>query len=371
VRLLLDCGRVIPKDVAREIFRTLWVTVAKLVDVRLGPHGYECFRALFYEINMGFPKQPFTFDTRMGTHLGCTLSAQGMKGRRICWFDKDKQQRWTGTIERVRLKAGQPEGGQCIISVVEDEHKATMEIDGPSTQHDMHLVEDSQTTAICFHTKPRPSAALSANFSRAAAGPVNDDRFPDISALVGLNELSHIAVEVFDSEVADLAKIQLLELVDIWEDVPGALHKIMNEHGGVAVGRLRDGTASQRLADLQKDIVSRAIKAVRDRGVLSDCSQCNMKLQSAGDRAPVFLLGFCLSQALRSVFLAIHLLVRSTLFDALCKVKLTLFVCPCCSILLCSVYGAIVSARTCTPSARPVAINLECALRFVVQVAIL
>lgn len=295
VRVLLDCNtpdcKVISKDVAREVLRKLWHTPANLVELRLGKHGYECFRALFYELNTGFPKAPFFFETRGAQHQGLGLTGAGLQGRRVSWFDSDKRCRRVGRVDRWKLKPGQPEGGHCLLFVKEDlTNAALVDIPGPSLQHDIHIVEDRLSNATCVHVPPRLSARWAASRQVAAgAGPVAEDVWPDVAALVGLNELSRMAVEVFDSEVADAARQQLLELVDIWEEVPGALNRIMNENGGLAVQRLRDSTAQERLSNLQQDIIERSIKGVLSdsRGIPSRCVKCGLGLVSTGDRAPV------------------------------------------------------------------------------------
>ena len=96
VRLLVDCGKVLSKETVRDTLRRLWVTGDNRVDPRLQTHGYECFLALFFEINQGMPKEPFLLESRQGTHLGITLSDVGMKERRISWFDVANNQRVTG-----------------------------------------------------------------------------------------------------------------------------------------------------------------------------------------------------------------------------------------------------------------------------------
>ena len=80
-----------------------------------------------------------------------------------------------------------------------------------------------------------------------------------------------------------------MELIDIWEEVPGMLHKIMNDNGGLAVQRLRDATAQQRLEQLQHDMVERSIKGVlsQTRGVPVNCARCGGCLMSTGEKAPV------------------------------------------------------------------------------------
>lgn len=147
----------------------------------------------------------------------------------------------------------------------------------------MQIVEDHKSSATCEHVPVKMAAPR----SHVAASMSAEEGWPDVSALVGLSELSRMAVEVFDVTVADSAKQLLLELVDIWEEVPGALHRIMNENQGVAVGRLRDGTAQQRLAALQSDIESRAAIALTRRGTARQCCKCHQAFVSAGEKAPV------------------------------------------------------------------------------------
>jgi len=312
VRVLLDSNtdncKVVSKDVAREVLRKLWLTPAQLVEPRLGKHGYECFRALFYELNSGVAKEPFLFETRKGRHLGFLLSGAGMQGRRVSWFDLDKHCRLTGRVDRWKLRPGQPEGGDCVLIVTEDETRVTREIAGPSEQHDIHIVEDQQSPVVNVHVPPKMSLAWakSRNRSVAAAGPVSEEACPDVAMLCGLNELSRMAVEVFDTEVADAARQQLLELIDIWEEVPGTLHKIMNEtNGGLAVQRFRDATAQQRLEQLQHDIVERSIKGVlsQTRGVPEKCAKCGACLMSTGEKAPVPALRPPLPRALARTFI--------------------------------------------------------------------
>ena len=76
-----------------------------------------------------------------------------------------------------------------------------------------------------------------------------------------------MAIEVYDVDVANSAQRLLLELVDIWEEVSGALVAAMHANGGVAVGRLRDATAQQWLSTLSHEIVQRSIIAVRSENV--------------------------------------------------------------------------------------------------------
>lgn len=175
------------------------------------------------------------------------------------------------------------------VSVTDDETNAVLVIDALTQQHDIHLVEDWKSSPNCVHAPIRMlvTEATMLRNRMAAAAAAQDDVWPDISALAGLGELSRMVVEVYDVDVSNNARELLMELVDIWEEVPGALYRIMHENGGVAVGRLRDEVARQRLASLEEDIDSRAIMAVIKRGAPSACSQCKHTLLSAGDRAPV------------------------------------------------------------------------------------
>lgn len=181
----------------------------------------------------------------------------------------------------------QQAGLDCNLSVKDDYTNAVLMIDAPTLQHDMHLVEDWKSSPNCVHAPIRMSVTEAMRNRMAAAAAAQDDVWPDISALAGLGELSRMAVEVYDVNVSNNARELLMELVDIWEEVPGALYRTMHENGGVAVGRLRDEVARQRLASLEEDIVSRAIMAVNKRGAPSACSKCNQTFLSAGDRAPV------------------------------------------------------------------------------------
>jgi len=279
------------------------------VDPRLQSHGYECFRALFCEINQGMPNQPFLFEDLQGTHLGIMLSGVGMHQRRISWFDDAKNQRYTGVRSFGKsvfffLKHGEsmltcdfrqtvtgcrePADGPSQLMVQDDETNEKLPINAPTLQHDMHLVEDWKSSPNCVHAPIKMSVTEAMrNRMAAAAASAQDDVWPNISALDGLGELSRMAVEVYDVNVSNNVRDLLLELVDIWEEVPGALYRAMHENGGVAVGRLRDEVARQRLASLEEDIISRAVMAVIKRGAPSACSKCKQPLLSAGDRAPV------------------------------------------------------------------------------------
>ena len=275
---------------AREVLRKLWVTPSNLVDLRLGLHGFECFMALFYELNQALvadpgpwsfassgplvaPRSsgPFIFETRRGSHLGLVVSGSGLVGRRVCWFDRERQERLTGRVDDWRLKEPKDEGyespfnhvedhgfaifndGCCVLTVTEDEQQHVIEIDGPWRHHDghdMHIVEDFDSSVTCMHVPPQRN---------------HDDQLesPDIATVVGLNELSHMAVEVYNTQVVELARQLLLDLVAIWEEIPGALKKVMDEKPhGVASQRLRDTTAQHRLTQLEADIVACASRAV-------------------------------------------------------------------------------------------------------------
>ena len=298
VRLLLDCGKVLTKDVARQTLQRLWPAPSGTVDLRIGTHGYECFQALFAELNKtdktGAGKGPISFETREGQHLGLTLSRDGLKGRRISWFDSKLQHRLTGQVHECR--PGSDQSCRYRLSVLEDTSKELKEIDGPDEQHDMHLVEDELSHARCNYFAPKMSDSghVDSGAASPAAGPPDEDSMesppPDISALVGLQELSRMAIEVYDVDVANSAQRLLLELVDIWEEVSGALVAAMHANGGVAVGRLRDATAQQRLSTLSHEIVQRSIIAVRSKREspvpAAKCAQCHVTLISVGDRAP-------------------------------------------------------------------------------------
>jgi len=181
--------------------------------------------------------------------------------------------------------------GSCNLSVKDDQTDTVLTIEGPEMQHDMHIVEDWKSSPKCTHAPIKMSAAVEAmRNSRAAAAAAPDDAWPDVSAVAGLGELSRMAIEVYDVDVSNKAKELLLGLVDMWEEIPGALYKTMHENGGVAVGRLRDEVARQRLVSLEEDVVERAIMAINNRGAPPTCSKCKYALMSAGERAPVICL---------------------------------------------------------------------------------
>ena len=226
------------------------------------------------------------FEGREAKHFGMVLCGNALVGRRICWFHSLSRRYATGTCEGI---------ARGSYRVRDDVSKLVIDVDAKA---DMFLVEDALSSPWCadFATKIAKRFQQGAG-SASAAGAWDDsaDVLPDVLSLVGLPHLSCMAVEVFDVQVADRAHRMLLELIDLWEEVPGALHEAMHAHGGVAVRRLRDVTAQQRLTSLQKDIKEHAISSLKksldqNARLPSHCFECRAKLTSSRDHAPVIFL---------------------------------------------------------------------------------
>ena len=88
VRVLADSGEALTPEVADRVF----IELVCGVDLpRLGKQGFNCFEALFGEINSlptppDFPQGRMQIKGRQVVHMGIKVSGRNLVRRRVSWF---------------------------------------------------------------------------------------------------------------------------------------------------------------------------------------------------------------------------------------------------------------------------------------------
>ena len=200
LRVLADSGEALSEEVTERAFKQL---VCGVDLPLLGKHGFNCFEALFGEINSRqterFPKGRMQISGRHVVHKGIKISGKNLVRRRVSWFCVNALRRNVGTITGFDDTLGREK--EPFDFENDDLHDGRSKINQlvPLKElFDCHVVEDARS--------PQDLRAFEIEKVH------QDLSRPFACDLIGMDELWRVALEALDDGVAARACELMLEL---------------------------------------------------------------------------------------------------------------------------------------------------------------
>ena len=199
-RVLADSGDALSEEVTERAFKEL---VCGVDLPKLGKHGFNCFEALFGEINsrqtQSYPTGRMQIKGRQVVHKGIKISGQNLVKRRVSWFCVNALRRNVGTITGFDDSCGrEKEPFDFENDDLFDGRSKINQLVPLKELFDCHVVEDARS--------PQDLRAFEIQ-------KVLQDESRQFSCdLIGMDELWRVALEAHDKGVATRAGELMLAL---------------------------------------------------------------------------------------------------------------------------------------------------------------
>jgi hypothetical protein len=199
-RVLADSGDALSEEVTERAFKEL---VCGVDLPKLGKHGFNCFEALFGEINsrqtQSYPTGRMQIKGRQVVHKGIKISGQNLVKRRVSWFCVNALRRNVGTITGYEEQCGrEKEPFDFENDDLFDGRSKINQLVPLKELFDCHVVEDARS--------PEDLRAFEIQ-------KVHQDESRQFACdLIGMDELWRVALEAHDKGVATRAGELMLAL---------------------------------------------------------------------------------------------------------------------------------------------------------------